>query len=249
MNVRIKSIVALFAVSTFSLSAHAADAKENVASAIKALKEKGSYSWSTSTEMAGGQFPGTTSKGKTDKDGFALISREGQNGEIQTAMKGDKRVTKMDDGWKTPEEMQAAGGGGRGRGGFGGGFGGVQALPSDEAEALLKDIKEMKAGDGGLYTAELSEQGAKDRAGFGGRGRGGRAGGAGGFTPPEPKDAKGTVKFWVKDGVLIKYELTTSAKMTFQDQEMDIGRTNTTEISNVGSTKADVPEDAKKKLQ
>lgn len=239
--VKMKSIVALFAASAIAVSASAADSKETVGSAIKALKEKGSYSWSTSTEMAGGQFPGQTTKGKTDKDGFALLSREGPNGEIQTAMKGDKRAIKMDDGWKTPEEMQAAGGGGRGRGGFGGGFGGTQALPADDAEALLKDINELKAGEGGLYTAELSEQGAKNRAGFGGRGRGGPA--------AEPKDAKGSVKFWVKDGVLAKYELTTSAKMAFNDQEFDLGRTNTTEISNVGATKVDVPEDAKKKLQ
>ncbi|MEO6568347.1 MAG: hypothetical protein ABIO94_06250 [Opitutaceae bacterium] len=244
-----KSIVVLLAASAIAVSVRAADSKETVGNAIKALKEKGSYSWSTSMEMAGGQFPGQTTKGKTDKDGFALLSREGPNGAIQTATKGDKRVTKMDDGWKTPEEMQAAGGGGRGRGGFGGGFGGMQALPADDAEALLKEIKDLKAGDGGLYTAELSEQGAKNRAGFGGRGRGGPAGGAGGVTPPEPKDAKGSVKFWVKDGVLAKYELTTSAKMAFQDQEMDIGRTNTTEISNVGATKVEVPEDAKKKLQ
>ena len=241
--VKMKSLVALLAASAIAVSARAADAKETVASAIKALKDKGSYSWSASTEMAGGQFPAQTTKGKADKDGFALLTREGPNGEIQTATKGDKRVTKMDDGWKTPEEMQAAGGGGRGRGGFGGGgFGGTQALPADDAEALLKDIKELKAGEGGLYTAELSEQGAKNRAGFGGRG--GRGGPA-----PEPKDAKGAVKFWVKDGVLAKYELTTSAKLAFQDQEFDMARTNTTEISNVGATKVEVPEDAKKKLQ
>ena len=242
--IKLKTLVALLALSVLALPARAADAKDSVAAAIKALKEKGSYSWSTSTEMAGGQFPGQTSKGKTDKEGFILITREGPNGEIQSATKGDKRVTKMDDGWKTPEEMQQAGGGGR-RGGFGGGgfFGGAQLAPADEAEGLLKDIQDLKAGDGGLFTAELSEAAAKTRAGFGGRG-----GRGGNFTPPEPKDAKASVKFWVKDGVLAKYELTTSAKMNFQDQEMDVGRTAVTEISNAGSTKVDVPEEAKKKL-
>ena len=241
---KLKGLVVLIATSAFALSARAADSTETVGNAIKALKDKGNYSWSTSSEMAGGQFPGQTSKGKTDKEGFALITREGPNGEIQSATKGDKRVTKRDDGWKTPEEVQPAGGGGR-RGGFGGGgfFGGAQVAPADEAEGLLKDVKDLKAGDGGLFTAELSETAAKTRAGFGGRG-----GRGGNFTPPEPKDAKGSVKFWVKDGVLAKYELTTSAKMNFQDQEMDIGRTTVTEISNAGSTKVDVPEEAKKKL-
>ncbi len=248
---KLKTIVVSFAVGALALSARAADTTETVVGAIKALKEKGSYSWSTSSEMAGGQFPGSTATGKTDKDGYILTTRQGQNGEIQSASKGNKRVTKMDDGWKTPEEMAQGGGGGRGGFGGGGFFGGSGAAPADEAEGLLKDIKELKAGAGGVFTAELSEQGAKDRAGFGRGGRGGRGGGGGGgnFTPPEPKDAKGSVKFWVKDGVLAKYELVTSAKMTFQGQEMDMGRTTTTEISAVGSTKVDVPEEAKKKLQ
>ena len=33
-----------------------------------------------------------------------------------------------------------------------------------------------------------------------------------------------------------------------QEQDKDIGRTATTEIANVGSTKVEVPEDMKKKL-
>ena len=52
----------------------------------------------------------------------------------------------------------------------------------------------------------------------------------------------------LKDGALTKYELKTSAKITFQGEERDMDRTRTTEISNIGSTKVEVPEDAKKKL-
>ena len=48
--------------------------------------------------------------------------------------------------------------------------------------------------------------------------------------------------------MLTKYELKTFAKITFQDEERDIDRTTTTEITDVGSTKVEVPEDAKKKL-
>jgi hypothetical protein len=248
-NHPMKTVAALTAGFCFTLGAYAADAKDTVASAIKALKDKGSYSWTTSTEMAGGQFPGNSTSGKVDKDGYILTTRQGQNGEVLTLTKGEKRVTKMDAGWQTPEEMAAAGG----RGGFGGGFfgGGGGGAPADEAEALLKDIKELTANADGSFSADLTEQGAKDRAGFGGRGgRGGRggAGGQGGFAMPEPTGAKGSVKFWVKDGVLSKYELTTSAKMDFQGQEMDLGRTMKTEVSAVGSTKVDAPEEAKKKL-
>ena len=115
-----------------------------------------------------------------------------------------------------------------------------------DAEDLLKGLKDLKADDDGLYTAELTDQAAKDNAGFFGRQP--RQGAPGGFTPPEPKDAKGTVKFWVKAGLLIKFELHTSAKITFQDEDHDINRTATTEISDVGSTKIEVPDAAKSKL-
>lgn len=118
--------------------------------------------------------------------------------------------------------------------------------PADQAAELLKGCKEVKAGEGGLFSADLTEQAAKDNAGFLGRRRAGQGGG--GFTPPEPKDAKGSVKFWVKDGVLTKYELKTSAKITFREEERDIDRTTTTELSNIGSTKVEAPEEAKKKL-
>src|SRR3954452_17054263 len=117
-NHTLKTIAAVAAGICLTLGAHAADAKETVSSAIKALKDKGSYSWTTATEMAGGQMPGNRAMGKVEKDGFVLTSRQGQNGEVQSLSKGEKRVTKMDDGWKTPEEMAAAGG----RGGVGRGF-------------------------------------------------------------------------------------------------------------------------------
>ena len=244
-----ENLVSILAVTALALSARAADSKETVGSAIKALKEKANYSWSTTSELASGQFPARTTKGKTEKEGFTLLTTEGQNGEVQAVKKGEKQVLKTDEGWKTAEDLMQ-GGQGRGRGFFVG-FQLLNAsVPADDADELLKGVKELKAGDGGIYTGEWSEQAAKDRAGFFGRGRGGRGrqGGPGNFTPPEPKDAKGTVQFWVKKGALTKFQLTTSAKMTFQEQDMDIGRTATTEISNVGSTKVEVPEDAKKKL-
>ena len=243
---RIKHVVALLAAAGLVLSARAADTSETLSSAVKALKEKASYSWSTRSEMANSQFPAMTTKGKTEKDGFTFITSEGRNGEIQAVKKGTNGVVKTDEDWQTAAELQQGGQGGPGRG-----FSGrllTMLAPAEDAEELLTGLKEIKAGDDGVFTAELTEPAAKERAGFfSRRGRPGQAG-PGGFTPPEPKDAKGTVKFWVKDGVLTKYELKTSAKMTFQEEERDVDRTSTTEISEVGSTKVEVPEDAKKKL-
>jgi hypothetical protein len=74
---------------------------------------------------------------------------------------------------------------------------------------------------------------------FGGR-RGGNA--------PEPKNAKGSVKFWVKDGLLAKYELKLQGTVNFNGEDRDVDRTTTVEIKDVGTTKVDVPEPAQKKL-
>jgi hypothetical protein len=242
-----KRIVSLLAVTALVCSAQAAEPKELVESAVKALKEKANYTWTTKSEIANSQFPAMTTKGKNEKDGFTLITAEGPNGEMQAVKKGDKGVVKTDEGWKTAEELRQGGqGGGPGRG-FSGRL--LTALaPVEDVEELLKGVKELKAGENGVYSGDLTEQAAKDRASFFGRRRGTQGGGGGGFTPPEPKDAKGSVQFWIKDGALTKYELKTSAKITFQDEERDMDRTATTEISDVGSTKVEVPEDAKKKL-
>ena len=56
------------------------------------------------------------------------------------------------------------------------------------------------------------------------------------------------MKFWLKDGALSKYEFKVQGKADFNGNEMDVDRTTTVEIKDVGATKVDVPEDAKKKL-
>ena len=66
---------------------------------------------------------------------------------------------------------------------------------------------------------------------------------------PAVNDAKASVKFWLKDGALSKYELTTSAKITFNGEDRDVSRATTVEIKDVGTAKVDVAEDAKAKLK
>jgi hypothetical protein len=51
-----------------------------------------------------------------------------------------------------------------------------------------------------------------------------------------------------KDGMLIKFETKVEAKMEFNGEEVDASRTTTTEIKDVGTTKVNVPAEAKKKL-
>jgi hypothetical protein len=88
----------------------------------------------------------------------------------------------------------------------------------------------------------LSEEAAKELMTF-------RRRNAAASTQPAVKNAKGSVKFWIKDGVLSKMQYEVSGTVTFNDQDRDIDRTTTIEIKDVGSTQPDVPDEAKAKLQ
>jgi hypothetical protein len=103
---------------------------------------------------------------------------------------------------------------------------------------LVTKVQDLKK-DGDVYSGDLTEEGAKALLTMGFR----RPGGQG------PSNAKGSVKFWIKDGGLSKYETKVSGKRQNQNgDEIDIERTTTTEIKDVGSTKVEVPDEAKKKL-
>jgi hypothetical protein len=57
-------------------------------------------------------------------------------------------------------------------------------------------------------------------------------------------DASGAVKFWLKDGLISKYEFKVKGTINGNARE----RTTTVEIKDVGTTKLEVPKGAKKKL-
>jgi hypothetical protein len=240
------STVAVVAGSSLAFAAP----KDDVSAAAKKLADAKNYSWKSTTEMAGGQggrFGGPT-EGKAEKGGFTVITMTRGDNTIEVVRKGDKGAVKTQDGWQSFEELQQnAGQGGQGRGRFMGAMLRNLRLPSEEATNLASKTKELKK-DGDAYTADLTEEGAKDLMTFrGGRG-GNNAGGQGNFNPPEPTNAKGTVKFWLKDGQLAKYEYNVKGQMSFNGNDIDIDRTTTVEIKDVGSTKVDVPAEAKAKI-
>ena len=233
-----------------------ADAKGDVQNAAKKLGEAASYSWTSTPSMGGGgggaRFQPGPTNGKTEKDGYTLLTMTMGENSTEAALKGGKIAVKMQDGWKSSEELAAAGGG-AGGGQPGGQQGGRRGrdpsrrlrnfkAPAAEAADLVEKVKDLKE-EGGACSGEMTEEGAKSLLSFG---RGG--GGAGGGQGPEISGAKGTVKFWLKDGVLAKYEYNVQGKVKFGDREVDMNRTTVVEIKDVGSTKVEVPEDAKKKL-
>ncbi len=176
--------------------------------------------------------PGPT-EGKTEKDGVTYLTMSFGDNTTRAFLKGDKgAVTNPDGGWQTLADLDNAEGPGR--------FLGMMlrnlrtpAVQAAEIAGFAKDLKK----DGDTYASELTEEGAKTLLRF-------RRGGDG----PTVSNAKGSVKFWLKEGALEKYEFKVKGLINFGGNEVDVDRATTVEIKEVGTTKVEVPEDAKKKL-
>ncbi|MBK9139585.1 MAG: hypothetical protein IPM17_12615 [Verrucomicrobia bacterium] len=224
----------------------AADAKEEVTAAVKKLADASSYGWKTTTEMGGGQGggrlgPGTT-EGAASKDGWICVKMIRGDNVTEGVIKGDKAALKTDDGWQSVAELTAGGGGGGGQPGNRGRWM-ARTLqnykaPAKEVADMLPQLKSLKK-EGDAYVGEMTEEGVRALL------RMGRPGGGGG-NAPEPRDPKGSVKIWLKDGALAKYEYKVQATMSFQGNDMTIDRTTTVEIKDVGTAKVEVAEAAKK---
>lgn len=236
-----KKQVLCFATMTLATALFAADAKEEVTAAAKKLGEKANYSWKTTVVVPEGtEFrPGPTD-GKTEKDGFMHVKWTFGDNTTDVVKKGDKAAfTNRDGDWQTLAEVENQEGPARFRAGM------VRNLrtPAEQAAEIAAGAKELKK-DGDALAGELTEDAAKTLMRFRRGGRGGGGGGEG----PAISGAKGSAKFWLKDGVLTKYEFKVSGKMDFNGNEIDLDRTSTTEVKDVGATKVEVPEAAKKKL-
>ena len=224
----------LVVMATGSLLAAESGAKDDVTAAAKKLAEKGNYSWKSTMEA--GNFNGTTD-GKTDKEGLVSLSMTFGDNTTEAFVQGGKGAVKSPDaGWESLADLAADTDPGPRR------FL-VRRLqtfkaPAAEVADLADKAKELKK-EGDAYSSDLTEAGAKDLLAFGGR-RGPNA--------PEPKNAKGSIKFWTKDGLLSKYEVKVQGTVNFNGEDRDIDRTTTVEIKDVGTTKIEVPEAAKKKM-
>jgi len=229
-------LITLSALSASCLLAAEANPKDDVTNAAKKLGDQKNYSWKSTVEF--GNFTGSTD-GKVIKDGPVALSMTFADSTTEAFLKGDKGAVKVPDSdWQSVEELAAAAGTEPGPRQFL-----VRRLknfkaPADEVTEVIGKTKELKK-DGDAYTAELTEAGAKDLLSFGGR-RGGNA--------PEPKNAKGSVKFWIKDGMLSKYQTKVEGTVNFNGDDRDIDRTTTVEIKDPGTTKIEIPEAAQKKM-
>jgi hypothetical protein len=216
-----------------------ADAVDDVKNSTKKLSEKGNYSWRTTTDLGntGGNFrPGPT-EGKTEREVGTYLSLTRGDNTTEAVLKDKKGALKTEDSWKSLSELTADDGGSPNRGRFIARILENFKAPAEEAEDLASKTKNLKK-MGEAYSGDLTDEGAKQ---FLVR-----------FRPPGnsegPSNAKGSAKFWIKDGILSKYEYHVKGTVNFNGQERDVDRTTTVEIKDVGSTKVKIPEEASKKL-
>jgi len=218
----------LYALTAAGIVAADSSAKDEVTAAAKKLGEQPNYSWTTTVVVPeSAQFKPGPTEGKTEKDGFTYVTLAFGDNLTEAVVKGDKAtITDQDGNWRLASELENA----EGRDRFLGRMVRNFKTPAAQVPDLLSAAKELKK-DGETYSAELTEDGAKKQFRFG-----------------QPQNPKGSVKFWVKDGTITKYEVKVEAKMEFNGNEIDASRTSTTEIKKVGTTNVNAPGDAKKKL-
>ena len=230
-----KRILLLGAIISLAGSLGAADfsPKAVVSRGIKTLDEVRNYSWKTTIEF-GGDNVGTI-EGKTQKGGPIILSLSHGDQSMAAVCKGDKGALKTDEGWQSLQEAESSQ---EGSARFVARVLRSFKAPAAEAEWLLGKAKELKVADG-VYSAPLSEEGAKELLVWGRSGDNG----------PEVSGAKGSVKFWLEAGFPGKYQFTVEGTVSINGEERDIIRTNTVQIKDVEITKVAIPEEAAKKLQ
>ena len=240
MNTKILFSAATVLAGPF-IAAYAAP-KDDVSGAATALAGKPNYSWSQTVAMPeGSQFTPGPTDGKTEKGGYTYVTSSFGDNKTEVVIKdGNTAINSPDNGWQTPEELQAD----QGQGRFMAMMAGNVTFPAVQATNLVDLAKEITK-DGDAYVSDLTEAGAKQLMAIR---RGGRGGAPGGGAPPEITGAKGSVKFWLKDGILAKYELKVAGSMSFNGNDRDMTRTTTVEVKDVGTTKVEVPAAAKAKL-
>ena len=220
------------------LTAADGDAKSEVSAAAKKLGAN--YSWTSTSKFeggpggggGGGRFGGGPTDGQT-ADGIVYLKSTFGERTTFTAAKGEKVIFKGEDDWEVADADA------EGAGSFVARRMRNFKAPAAEAADLADKAKALKTADG-VISGDLTEEGAKAFLTFGRRQN---------ADAPAPKNAKGSVKFWLKTGELTKYEYNVQGKVTGRDdQEFDVNRTTTVEIKEVGKTKLTLPEEAKKKL-
>jgi hypothetical protein len=140
-------------------------------------------------------------------------------------------LTNPDGGWET---LADAANDNEGPGRFIAGMVRNFKAPADQVLAVLPDCQDLEETNG-VYRSDLTPDSAKKLLTF-------RRGNA------TVSDASGSLMFWVSNGELTKFETKLKGTVTVNDNPMTIDRDTTVEISDIGSTTIQVPDEVSKLL-
>jgi hypothetical protein len=231
-----KTLISTIALLAGSLLAADTTPKDDVIAAAKKLGQESNYSWKTVVVVPDdARFHPGPSEGRTQKDGFTKVTGTFGDNSWSLVRKGEKvALSNPDGGWDSLADLEKEEGPAR--------FRGMMArnlkVPAAQVADIAASAEELKK-DGDAYSGALTEAGAKSLLTFRPR-NGGEA---------SVTNATGSVKFWLKDGALAKYEFKVKGTVSVGGNEFENDRTTTVEIKDVGSTKIEVPDEAKKKLE
>ena len=219
---------------TSSLLVAQAGPADDVTSAAQKLGGEANYSWKMTVVVpADSRFKPGPSEGKTEKSGVTYVKMSFRENTTEIYMEGTNAVlTDPDGGWQT---LADAASDDQGPGRFMVGMVRNFKTPDLQAADLVADAQDLEETNG-AYASALSTDGAKKLMTFR---RGGNA------TVSNPA---GTVMFWVSNGELTKFEYHVTGMMNFGDNDVPVDRDTTVEISDVGTTKIEVPDDVKSKM-
>lgn len=228
-----------------------AASRDAVTAAATALRNAANYAWQTTQDYGPNSQFQPRMDGKTEKDGYTIVSMNIMTNTFGFIRNGTNIVVQSpDNGWQTMAEASHV------YTSRGPGMAVSQALmlqlPAVEATNLIALVSDWKV-DGDRIVGTLTEDGATGVLGYP-NSRYGRPsippGVGGGILIATASNAKGTVTFWITDGVLTKYQthVTASIDRNVSAKPMDEDRTKTVTIKDIGTTKIVVPDDAKKKL-
>ena len=231
----------LMALLATPLLAADASPKAEVKNAAAVLGNQTNYSWQATVEVpADSPFKPGPTDGKTEKGGYTTLSLSIRDNTTEAVLKGTNGAVNTDDGWKSLADAMKDDGGGFNPTMFAARMVQNNKVPAVEAASLADDAKELKQ-DTNSISGDLSEAGAKELLSFRRRGNGGDA--------PTITNPKGSVKFWIADGKLVKYQYHVQGTVSFNGNDRAVDRTTTVAIKDVNTTKIDVAAEAKKILQ
>jgi len=218
------------------VESRAADAQGEIRKAIQLLGNQANYSWNSTTKSEASssvsrQGPTT---GMTEQNGDTHFRFTLDGNPVEVAIRGTKSAIKTETAWESAEDLRGERQWIARR---------LQAFkpPVAEAEDLLRAAKPIRSERGGIFTADLTPQGVTELL---------LARSRNDLQTRVSPGAKGSVKLWTKNGLLVKYEYSLQGKIVLTDhkQEFNVSRTTTVEIKDVGTTKIRLPEEARQKL-